>query len=248
MTNLLEQNINLSNNEIWVILECKIDITSAIYNKAINQAKEKALHTMNASQSGSYRSPEMKFQRQFMGCLAEIYVQEYLKKIFIDNNLENDWKVIRYDDVRTDGFKSAENEYDIKVVNCHTSETFLVESRSSIIKDRSLLKGIEQFDIIGNYVSSVKSNEKLNDFYVRPLYLNKDYEKIKYSDLNFEKLVSSNSILLYIVGGCSKSDMITKGYNKSMLQGGTNYRVVKILNGFDSNKFQFEFLKIINKK
>jgi hypothetical protein len=191
---------------------------------------------MNAGQSGAYRSSELKFQMQLMGTVAEIYCQEYLKSIFEEYKKDNEYDVIRYDDVRTDGFKSPENEYDIRIINKNSSLYYNVESRSSIAHNRDFETALKQFDIIGPYTSVVKHEEKLNDFYLRPLY---EYTAASnYLPSNFEKHLKNKEIKLYIVAGCSKEDMIKKGYDKSMNQSNTNYRVVKITNAFDAVQFK----------
>jgi len=63
--------------------------------------------------------------------------------------------------------------------------------------------------------------------------------------LNFQKLLQEGVIELFIVAGCLKEDMIVNGYNKSMQQFGTDYRVVKIVKGFDASGFYEVLSKII---
>ncbi|MDQ2718193.1 MAG: hypothetical protein M3Z26_00325 [Bacteroidota bacterium] len=192
---------------------------------------------MNASQAGMARSPELKYQMQLMGILAEIFSQIYLTEIIESANLADQWKVNRYDDVRTDGFKSAANEYDIKFLKVDGSKAFKAESRSSIAHNRTLKMAIEQFDIIGPYSSAVKYGEGAVDSFIRPLYEFLPFTSQRYLPSNFERHLKAGEISLYIVAGCTKKEMIEKGYNKSMNQSGTLYRVVKILNGFDVKKF-----------
>ena len=62
-----------------------------------------------------------------MGCLAEIYVQEYLNNFLNINGLKGVWSVVRYDDVRTDGFKSPANEFDIKLQKKDASISYKIE-------------------------------------------------------------------------------------------------------------------------
>lgn len=237
--------IELSTKANWIVAKAIIDFNSAIYLRAVEQAKLKSQYTMNASQAGQNRSAELKYMKQLMGTLAEIYTQEYLKEILEANQLENDWYVIRYDDVRTDGFKSPANEYDIKVNKPDESSKFFVESRSSITYDRSFAVGLEGFDIIGPYASVAKGGEKLNDFYLRPLYEYLDFAKKDYDALNFESLLKAGKINLYIVAGTTKEFMTTKGYTKSMGQFGTQYRVVKIISADDAVKFHKTFITTI---
>lgn len=238
--------IELQSNKPWIVAQAIIEIDGSLYSKAKLQAQQKSLYTMNASQCGVDRTPEMKYQRQLMGSLAEIYVQEYLNELLALNNLDKHWTVVRYDDVRTDGFKSPRNEYDIKIVNKNCDQYFTVETRSSIAKDRSLASGIESFDIIGPYISVAKGNEKYNDIYIRPLYTYSHYRVEPYSPIKFEEFLRGGLISLFIVAGCFKNDMITKGYNKNMHQGSTNYRVVRIVDSNDISKFSEQLLLRIN--
>ena len=51
----------------------------------------------------------------------------------------------------------------------------------------------------------------------------------------------------YIVGGCFNKQMNENGYFKSMGQGQTRYRAVKIMDGYDALQFQSEILKRIER-
>ena len=230
----------LFNKKNWNVAKALINPSGHLFQLAKEQAKSKSQFTMASSQSGTLRNNETKYQRQFMGCLAEIYVEEYLNEFLNENNLNNKLFVHRYDNVRKDGFRSAANEYDLKIRNAITQQEFTIESRSSIAYNRSIIKAIGQFDIIGPYSSIAKGEEKYNDFYARPLYEVIPSEQPNYNANDFEKLISAGAINLYIAGGCFKKEMIEKGYQKSMKQINTNYRVVKIINGFDAIEFKKE--------
>ena len=237
MSHFTYHNLILCNGMKWEIAKANIDFNSPLYAKAVSQAKMKSQFTMDASQAGKYRSPRLKYQMQLMGILAEIFAQEYLIEMISNANLSKHWKVIRYDDVRTDGFKSAANEYDIIIQSVDGSKKYKVESRSSIARDRSLKNAVEQFDIIGPYSSLAKQGEGFADFFIRPLYEFIPFASEKYLQPDFEKHLKENQIILHLVAGCAKKEMIEKGYNKSMKQNGTLYRVVKIAFGFDLEKF-----------
>jgi hypothetical protein len=243
MSHLVSLKFQLFNNKIWNIAKAIINPSGPLFQLASEQAKLKSQHTMASSQSGIVRNDETKYQRQFMGCLAEIYVEEYLNELLNENNLNGAFLVQRYDNVRTDGFKSPANEYDLKLCNQVTKHEFTIESRSSIAYNRSIIKAIEQFDIIGPYSSIAKGEEKYNDFYVRPLYEVTRAEQSNYSANDFEKHIRAGSINLYITGGCTKKEMIEKGYQKSMQQNKTQYQVVKLTNGFDAIEFKKEMIK-----
>lgn len=245
MSHLVSLKFQLFNNKIWNIAKAIINPSGPLFQLASEQAKLKSQHTMASSQSGILRDEETKYQRQFMGCLAEIYVEEYLNELLNENNLNEAFLVQRYDNVRTDGFKSPANEYDLKICNRVNKQEFSIESRSSIAYNRSIIKAIEQFDIIGPYSSIAKGEEKYNDFYVRPLYEVIRTEQPHYKANNFEKLIRTGAINLYIAGGCTKKEMIEKGYQKSMHQNNTLYKVVKLINGFDAIEFNKEMIKIM---
>src|SRR5690554_6443725 len=130
------EKVSLSNGKEWNVSKATIAKDSNLYLKAIEQAQMKAAHTMVASQAGQYRSPELKFNRQLMGTLAEITAQEFLKEGIRALEIEDKWEIIRYDDIRTDDFKSPENEYDIKAFRLVSAKKeYFIESRSSIVKD-----------------------------------------------------------------------------------------------------------------
>jgi len=230
-------NFTTKNGLKWEFAQALIDFQSQLYLKAISQSKQKSQFTMNASQAGKYRSPELKYQMQLMGILAEIYSQEYLMEIIAKEELTSHWNVVRYDDVRTDGFKSPANEYDIKILSVDGTKDFKVECRSSISHDRSFKSAIEQFDIIGPYSSFAKSGEGIADFFIRPLYEFLPFATQKYLPINFEKHLKAEEIKLHLEAACTKNDMIEKGYNKSMNQSGTLYRAIKIVDGYDVNGF-----------
>lgn len=223
----------ISTDSNWITVRAKIDTNSDFFKRIKNQALEKSKFTMDASQSGAYRSNDKKYQSQLRGCIAEAYakllIEQYsgLKKINV--------QVIRYDDVRTDGFQSPDGEYDIKVIVAD-SERFL-EARSSISHDRDFTTAIKQFDIIGPYSSVAKKEEKPNDFYIRPLYEYLDYEKNDFYNHDFEELLRNEKVFLHFVGGTTFNQLKEIGFDKNMGQGATTYRVIKIMDGLTISQF-----------
>lgn len=233
----------------WRVIRAEIDFNSEQYRIAVEQASKKSQHTMGASQSGANRNLIVKYNMQLMGIVAEIACKQYLEKVVNDNQLTHLWKVIRYDDVRTDDFKSPENEYDLKLNQVQESEEDLyVESRSSITYDRSFQEGLENYDIIGPYTSIAKVGEEENDIYLRPLYEYVDYKNKDYSKENFEKLLKEGKIILYLVAGCTKEELDEKGIVKSMGQGASKYKVLPIIKSTDIIDFQTTVSNLINKK
>ncbi|MEO5651009.1 MAG: hypothetical protein ABIR03_13950 [Ginsengibacter sp.] len=232
--------LKLFNGRVWNVAKALIDPHGDLFALAMKQAKLKCEFTMSFSQSGELRSRETKYQRQLMGCLAEIYSEEFLKEFLVENKLDKTYFIQRYDNVRTDGFRSAANEYDLKMIHFVSGKSYTIECRSSIAHNRSLINAIEQFDIIGPYSSSAKGEEKYCSVYIRPLYEVIFPEQLHYNPDDFEKKISMGAINLYIAGGCFRKEMMKDGYQKSMKQNNTNYRVVKLINGFDSLHFKRE--------
>jgi hypothetical protein len=224
---------------IWRMAKLSNESAMPVLEIAQTHTKRKMSHTRDESQSGVARSSELKYQKQLMGSIAETTVfglfNLYLKK----QDLAEDWRVELYDTVRTDDFMTPEGEYDLRLVNNRRQDVcYYIESRSSIAHDRALAVALAQFDIIGPYKSSIKKNEPLKDFYVRPLYAYLDYETVTYSSAKFLELFLSGRVQLYLVGGCTRSQMSENGFPKTMGQKGTVYQVVRILDGLDL----FDFL------
>jgi hypothetical protein len=230
-------NIFRINDKDWKTYEAIIDINSEFFKKVKEQAKAKIHFSPNASQSSEHRTLEIKYQNQIRGGLAEAYAKLLIEEYASDNNIKVE--VIRYDDVLTATtgftFETIKGEYDIKVI-MHTI-TKLVESRSSVSHNISLSEAIARYDTIGRYTSFTKPNEAFNDFYIRPLYEYLDYPLKNFYNHDFETLLKNNKIKLHFTGGADFNLMHSKGYNQSMGQGNTNYRVIKILNGFTIDEF-----------
>lgn len=202
---------------------------------ARRQAAHKAQYTMPAGQDGQLRAEALKYQKQLMGILAEIACQEFLAQLLnSDARLREHWQVCRYDDVRTDDFRSAQGEYDLRVQHrAQPAWVCTVESRSSITHDRDFTAGLRAFDIIGPYSSSAKTGEGDNALYLRPLYRYLDYATVPYQPLRFEELLGQGRVELYLVAGCTQAEMRGQGYFKSMGQSGTRYRAVRIAEARD---------------
>ena len=218
----------------------KFNFTSNILKKAKEQARKKSCHTMDFNQSSIARGSELKYQKQLQGILAEIGIKLLLEEFFSQRKIEAE--VIRWDDVRTDDFKSPKNEYDLKIV--FRGEEFLIECRSSINYKADIVDSIANLDIIGPYTSDYKKNEKGCDFYIRPLY---QYNELKDSilDLEIEDYLEKNKMQLYIICGITYENIIKKGYLGSLGQRGTKYRLIKMEKCEDISKFLETIEKIL---
>ncbi len=230
----------------WKVIQYNIDFESVYYDNAKTQARLKAAHTMNASQRGTRRSPKLKFNMQLQGIVAEMACQYYLESILKKHQLDKIWKVLRYDEVRMDEFKSPEGEFDLKLVHrTQSKKHFTIESRSSITHNRSFENGLRQYDIIGTYSSIAKSKESLSDIYLRPLYAYADYQQKNYSKLDFETHLEKGKIQLYLVAGCTGEVMQQEGKMKSMRQGQSQYLTIPILKVEDAVDFAFTLKQIL---
>ncbi len=244
MFQLRKTTFHLANKLKWQTFHCLVKANSATFKKAQAHAKLKSAQTMNAAQDGRSRDAATKYQKQLMGMLAEMACVSFLQKLVTDKNLNQHWQVIRYDDVRTDLFKNPKDEFDIQIMNKTTQQQFYIESRSSICHDRSMQDALQQFDIIGPYSSVAKRKENLNDFYLRPLFQYKKFAETKYEVLEFEQMFMAQQIELYLVAGCAKLDMQSRGKLKSMQQGKTKYLALPILQAVDAVAFE-EYLQSV---
>jgi hypothetical protein len=233
MKNFIKHHFLLANGIRWATFKAQIDLHSNEFQRLKLQAQEKAKYTMAASQSGAHRSFTAKYENQLRGCLAEAYSKLLIEEYAADAG--KNIRVVRYDDVRTDGFKSATDEFDLKVIV--EGNTKLLEARSSVVHDRRFEVGLENFDIIGPYVSKAKAAEKLNDYYIRPLYAYANYARGDFYQQKLEDLVRHGSVALHFVGGTDLEKLHISGYSKSMGQGATSYSVMPILQGYAVEDF-----------
>jgi len=234
------QKITTKNGD-WNIVKADLNATSDLIVRAARQARQKVKHTIQAGQDGRLRNQKLKLENQFRGMIAEIYAVELFKTWLAESKLNN-WEVIRYDDVRTDNFENSQNEYDIKIQNSSQNRIIKIESRSSVTYKRSLTQAINDLDIIGPYISSTKPKETYVDYYIRPLYHNRQEMKAE----EFSEFLKNDLIDLYFVSGCDKEKMIEKGTYKSMKQSSTRYRCLPIIQGSDILVFQENLLEKLN--
>ena len=231
-----------------------------MYNNCVKIAREKARYTMDYSQSLVLRRPEEKEIKQFKGILAETAIQLYLvQKCRIPFHQVHRW------DLERDTFQSASNEYDLKITAANGENTngkianrevanrevtnrkianrkianreITIESRASDSYKTSLDSFVRQYDIIGKYSNSRKTNEKKADVYMRPVYqftscMNKTEHKSKLYETY--KMIQSRELQLYLVSGATKEEMYgERSYTKNMDQGSTIYRCLKIMDAGD---------------
>lgn len=241
----MEKNINIEkidlNNDDNVFSIGKVKILNPeLFALSCSQAILKSQHTMSANQNNEERDSFLKFQKQLQGIISEICVEEYLKMIF-----QKHADVIRYDNVRTDNFKSAKNEFDIKIKT--KGKSYSVEVRSSLSYKRHMTyNNLKGFDVIGCYTNDAKKHEAYNDFYIRPILQLKNIQKnIDIKNINIFELLMRNEIDIYITGGCSKKMMMDNSIEKSMGQKNTKYQVIPVLKSFDIKAFtdQMRLLK-----
>ncbi|EJR29583.1 MULTISPECIES: hypothetical protein [Bacillus cereus group] len=189
-------------NHKYTILKCETNKVIIDHVKRITKEKEK--HTMSSSQDLTPREKNEKLTKLFQGIYAETYLHKFFELVLSSK----DFSILRWDLERS-SFKYSTDEYDLKIIKDSTTE-YTVESRSSQNYKHSLKHGVENFDIIGPYVNSVKKKEDYNDFYLRPLFQYADYSKRTIVETNyssFTDLLLKDSISLYIITGCHKEIM-----------------------------------------
>jgi hypothetical protein len=225
-----EQDINTKKKTFKIF---EVEFNNLEIKIAIKQAELKSKHTNNVNQNGENRTDYKKFVKQFQGVLGEMAIREMLFRSFKREDGCN-MNIIRWDDVRTDGFKSAENEYDILIEN--TSNNFYVESRASVNYKFSFTEDtLINMDTIGKYSNLIKKKEKKSDFYIRPLFqLINPERNYTLDSFDFYELFMEGGIILYITGGCSKEMMYGKNSEiKSMGQNNAEYQTLSIIKGWD---------------
>lgn len=221
--------------------------------KALDTAYLKSQHTMSNSQAGNVREPIVKFQNQLQGILSEMAVEEYLKELF---NKNNNVLVERYDDVRTDNFKSSRNEFDIRLHLLNQKDgsigkSFDFEIRSSkhrhdFDKSESLFDSALKKPIIGPYESRSKNQEAYCDFYIRPIIAMPSYGNHD-KDAIFRNIYQDKAKIL-LLGGCGIKTMKENSYIGSLGQNGTNYALVDLTKDNDMINFSRKLVNFVNKQ
>ena len=100
---------NLHSNT-WQVIKASLDPSSGDFEKAQTQAQKKSAYTMNYSQSGASRKNIVKYNKQLMGIVAEIACEKFISLVLERRKLSSNWRVFRYDDIRTDDFKILKNQ------------------------------------------------------------------------------------------------------------------------------------------
>jgi len=222
-----------------------VEFDSQELGYASKQASLKSKKTMEFSQAGTSRTANLKYQKQLQGILAEMAVKKYLDNLLVSKKL-TDWIVERYDDVRTDNFESARNEYDIKIKSKVSSKEYYVESRSSLLSDRSLIEGLKTCHIIGAYNSVAKGSESMADYYVLPLFCF-DEKLGTFDEMLTEEYIKQNSLTLRLVAGCTEDMILKRNKINNLGQGGTSYMLLEILKGLDMREFGFLIIDVLSK-
>lgn len=220
-------SLNLQKLPDFNFLLCKIennDLEEALYI-----AENKSKFTMNYNQNGEIRTQQTKFNNQLQGCLAEIGIQQYLTNL--------GFHVVRYDEIRTDNFKSLKGEFDLKIILPNEQELF-IESRSSKFYD---IYSMPNQPIIGKYQNQVKQHEKDNDLFFKSLFYIRDKNRSLLDNLNVKRS-------FIISGGCTLQDFKQHGYIGNLGQNNTKYNLLKITKENEMNNFEKTLLNILEKQ
>ena len=212
-----EQAIIINNEKKFNYLKCNIDRTSVVM--ALKIAKEKSKHTMSKNQAGFNRNQITKIIKSSQGILAEMFLHILLLERYKLNT-------IRYD-LERKTFEYSIEEYDIKIIAA--DKNYEVESRSSIIRNKTIKQFIENDFIIGPYYNKFKEKDEVADFHFRPVYF-KEYKPLieinNKFDINPELY---NGTTKLIISGCAtKEEMIKHSIIGTLGQKGTKYNLIKV--------------------
>lgn len=235
----------LYNNELrnFTVLKVHFIDKLSLNLKSLIQSFLKSEYTNNENQNAETRARYNKLEKQFEGIVAEIAIVEWLKIVLNGT----DTQIIRYDDIREDGFRSPIDEFDIKIINPKGKE-FTVEVRASVNYKYSFGENtIKYFDTIGPYYNSVKKQEKKANFYIRPLFQLKNPlgNNARICDFSLLEKFLNNEAELYITGGATYELMMNKGYNTNFGQRNTIYKALKIIDGLNIDELNQEILNHI---
>jgi hypothetical protein len=198
-------------------------------------SKEKSKYTNNKNQAGKSRTKNQKINKQFTGGMAELAAILYFK-----NYLGYYYSIKRFDFER-ENFRYNNKEYDVKILR--GNQEFLVESRSSTNKyDVCIKAAFKKFDVLGPYTNDIKTKEKINDLYLRPIYSynnNDKLEKFKKDRSRLSEDYFNGDVDLYFVCGATIEEMKNDKINvrKTMGQGKTEYLCVPHRNAGDMVDF-----------
>lgn len=227
---------NVGKNNIFHLMQ--IEFSSDDIKLAEAQAKIKSQFTADVNQNNIVRDERKKLSKQLSGCLSEMAVDYYLQLIAL-RQLKNEGvylRIIRYDNVRTDGFETSSNEYDLKILLPIPNNEINICVRSSLNFKDNISDGIAKLNIVGPYTNKAKTHEDLVDFYIQPIFQYKNPKaNIANSEIDFYTSFMNGLFDLYIVGGCSYETMLDDSIASSgnLGQFNTNYQLVRIKNASD---------------
>ena len=224
----MDHMINMGEGEFAIVEFMPVN---SILNNCYKIAVEKAKYTMDEGQDLQIRNRRKKIINQFKGIMAETAIQLYLLERC---NFKID-SVKRWD-LERESFAYTNNEYDIKITQ--SGIDFFIESRSSSSYKTDLKHFMMYYDIIGKYANQRKTNERISDLYVRPVfqYVNCTLTQDEYEQEIFNTFddISAKRLKLYLVAVAGKNEMYgPRGYKKNMGQGKTRYQCIKIKDAHD---------------
>ena len=200
-------------------------------------AKEKAQHTMSASQAGIERTLSEKEIKQFEGVLAEQMTHMFLLSVLQQN------EVLRFD-IERPNFQYDRNEYDLKIFDSTRKIEYTMEARNSTSYKTTIEEFYTLYDVIIAYTNDLKTSEKPNSFYIRPViqYATKQPSMPRHTSIDtlIDNLMRGE-VIAYLTCGVGTEIVREKAYLKSMGQGRTQYAAVKMIDALDIN----EFVKLI---
>lgn len=220
----------------------KVDFYYAhdIFERAFSTAMYKSEHISIFDPSGTARSKDEVISQNFMGALADLVCYRLIGSYFKKNRFNID--VVRYDDVRIDGFKNHD-QYDLKVVNAYKEE--YVEVRSSVCVKMPLSSMVKKWHMLGPYSSSLKGDtEHFSKYYIRPVYHLDNWKENIAENIYRRKdgmhLIRNGAMSLYILGGATFDTFKGIGWEENgetIKQNKANYLVINITDGLVPKAF-----------
>jgi hypothetical protein len=228
-----------------VFVAIKVELDDNELDNIYDEAKKLAEDVCEKNPSGEVRTEERKLLSSFCGLIAEKVVKQLISEKLM---LIKDCVKIKGANVSSENF-NYESHNDIEIHHLLNGDMTTIEVRSSIPYMGSFDKVLnKEFDILGYYITSYKSNEPKKDYYFRVLFHNpRDYknDNLKYAFNNKDTGINHfKKVKVYFVGGCTLNDLENHGEPDNLKQGNAEYKVIRpITKGRDA----LEILEILEK-
>jgi hypothetical protein len=215
----------------------KVQFSAGDLAQARTQAEAKVPFTNANNPAARTRTTLQVRNSQLLGTLADLACANLISDFFTARNVP--LSVQRYDDIRTDRFQNP-HPYSIRVLGprntCHAD----IEVRSSVCNRISVARMIDIWHVLGWYITAARPDDTLVDFYMRPIFHFNRFNTDTYSLDNLERYFDEGAIDLYIVGGATRTQLVSHGEIQrgyGLLQEGATYQVLPIRQAMDVPAF-----------